>query len=503
MSEHVWLFLLTLSGTLLSGLLLMHPRMPLRFVRCHTAIAALPVFAALAGLWFADGGAGFFWNDRFAWTTVLFTQLLGFVIQRFSVRFMLGERRYRAYFPLMAFTTACVSTAWLSQDIRLLLAGWLLALSGMSGLIGLNAEWRVARAASAMAGRMFAASWLLLGAALAWLAVESGTWSLAQLESGVADIQAWKLTSIGLMVVAAILIVAGQWPFHRWLMDSVATPSPVSALMHAGIVNAGGIILTRLAPMFNGEATQLVLLFAGALSVMLGFGAMVVQADYKRQLVASTVAQMGFMLMQCALGAYLLALVHLFMHGFFKASLFLHAGSVVSRYGESVSSPGVGSPIRKFRFGWLIGAAVFIGVWLQAPAQGSQWINGTIWGLSVLIAWSQLAEGGSEGRLRIRGIALFAAGIAVFLGVHKGLDELLSSSLPGANGPSLVWVLVLLALISTLAAFAAAMYRGGDSPIRTWLFLRLAAIGEPRAYGADPHPLAASDKPNKGGMQLW
>ena len=96
--------------------------------------------------------------------------------------------------------------------------------------------------------------------------------------------------------------------------------------MHAGIVNAGGIILTLFAPLFNGgNLAQITLLILSSISVLMGTGIMFVHVDYKRQLVGSTIAQMGFMLIQCALGAYLAAIIHAVLHGLFKSTLFLQS----------------------------------------------------------------------------------------------------------------------------------------------------------------------------------
>ncbi|MBS4162715.1 NADH-quinone oxidoreductase subunit L, partial [Klebsiella pneumoniae] len=126
---------------------------------------------------------------------------------------------------------------------------------------------------------------------------------------------------------------------------------------------------TRFAPMFSGDVLQIILLVPAALSVLLGTGMMIVQTDYKRQLAASTVAQMGFMLIQCALGAYIAAVIHLILHGLFKAALFLQAGSAVRRYESFASKPG-----RPALF-WNIIGGVFaitlvIGSWVTAADSG-------------------------------------------------------------------------------------------------------------------------------------
>lgn len=130
------------------------------------------------------------------------------------------------------------------------------------------------------------------------------------------------------MVVAAYLKTASL-PFHGWLIGSIEAPTPVSALLHAGIVNAGGFMLIRFQSLLVEHPAALLLLGALALpSVILGPIVMWAQTDYKRSLAWSTVGQMGFMLLQCALGGFAPALLHLFGHGLYKANAFLRSGTL-------------------------------------------------------------------------------------------------------------------------------------------------------------------------------
>ena len=134
---------------------------------------------------------------------------------------------------------------------------------------------------------------------------------------------------VDLLLVIAVIIPT-QYPFQSWLIESVVAPTPVSAIMH-GIVNAGGIILTRFSPVFDNNIALTLLLIISSISVLIGSGISLVHVDYKRQLVGSTMSQMGFMLVQCALGVYS-AIIHLILHGVFKATLFLQSGSIVKRF---------------------------------------------------------------------------------------------------------------------------------------------------------------------------
>ena len=121
---------------------------------------------------------------------------------------------------------------------------------------------------------------------------------------------------------------SAQFPFHLWLIGTIEAPTPVSALMHAGIVNAGGFLVNRLAPLFGLAPTTLHLMFViGCVTALIGATAMLTQTSVKRRLVYSTMGQMGYMVMECGLGAFALAVFHLCAHGLFKATLFLNSGS--------------------------------------------------------------------------------------------------------------------------------------------------------------------------------
>ena len=326
-------FFILLGFSVLSALLLLFSRIPLNFVRIHIGIISLPPIVALLALVSNNGTVSFGpWRfDSLSWMLALFVLTIGLIVQRYSVRYLLGDRYYRKYFALLTLTTVADSVAWLSNDIRLLLVCWGATLLGLTLLIGLKREWLVARNASAISGRMFALSWFILLIAVIWVTHETGYWQLSLIftSNSLSQLTSWERTCINLLLIVSVVIPAAQWPFQRWLLDSVVAPTPVSAVMHAGIVNAGGMILTRFAPLFSGDVAQIILLVMSSISVLIGTGMMLVQVDYKRQLVGSTIAQMGFMLIQCALGAYLAAIIHAVLHGLFKSTLFLQAGSAI------------------------------------------------------------------------------------------------------------------------------------------------------------------------------
>ncbi|HVM14628.1 MAG TPA: proton-conducting transporter membrane subunit, partial [Egibacteraceae bacterium] len=139
-----------------------------------------------------------------------------------------------------------------------------------------------------------------------------------------------------LPVVAVLLAVAcisrcALVPLHRWLPATIVAPTPVSALLHAGVVNGGGVLLVRLAPVFGSSAAATHVAFAaGAVTAWYATTVMLVRSDVKGNLAWSTAGQMGFMTVQVATGVFAAAVVHIVGHGMYKAALFLGAGNLVT-----------------------------------------------------------------------------------------------------------------------------------------------------------------------------
>ena len=137
---------------------------------------------------------------------------------------------------------------------------------------------------------------------------------------------------VAVPLAVAAMARSAQWPFHSWLPDTMEAPSPVSALLHAGIVNAGGILLIRCAALLARSPESCMLLAGvGTVTIVLGSLAAAQQVRLKQSLAWSTVAQMGFMTVQCAVAAYPAALLHVIGHGAYKAAAFLGSGDPPKR----------------------------------------------------------------------------------------------------------------------------------------------------------------------------
>ena len=264
-----------------------------------------------------------------AWVVVTF---ISGVVHSYARRYMAGDgRRDEFHGRIFAFTLVVV-TVTAADSVVLFVASWLGMGLVMASLVGHARGWEQARAAGALARRYFLASSGLLGASLALLAWATGRTAIS---SVLARVDALPTPVVVLAVggvALAAMVQSALFPFQTWLLSSMTAPTPASALMHAGFVNAGGILLTRFAPLVTADPAMMQLLVVvGATSAVLGQLTLLVQTDVKRKLGASTVAQMGFMILQCGLGFFAAAVTHLVLHGFYKAYLFLSSGTAVER----------------------------------------------------------------------------------------------------------------------------------------------------------------------------
>ncbi|MFV2046093.1 NADH dehydrogenase subunit 5 [Metabacillus sp. YM-086] len=504
LSSLLALFFIMLIASGLSGLLFLHPRVPLNFVRIHIGIVALPPLVSLLALVNTSGNevVGLWYLDTLAWLMAFFVLLIGFIIQRFSVRYLLGDRSYRKYFTLFTFTTGVASIAWLSGDLRLMIISWGATLVGLTLLISLNSGWKVASEAAKVSGRLFTLSWFSLLFAVIWLFQGTGQWQLsfALTNENLAQLEAWERTGINLLIVLAVIIPAAQWPFQRWLIESVVAPTPVSAIMHAGLVNAGGIMLTRFSPLFSGDLASIILLILASISVLIGSGISLVHVDYKRQLVGSTIAQMGFMLIQCALGAYLAAIIHLILHGLFKATLFLQAGSALSSFKVS-TRVNERSSYLWIMAGRTLGLIVGVAFWIMAPGEGYQLISALILAWSLSVSWTQLIALG-EGRIgRIAGLSFLGGAAIVYFIIHNLFYELLHTTVYQSVQPPMSVVVLVVSLLLLGSAIGMWAAHNRSSVSFAVLYLWLVQLGEAKTKSVESHPNYLKQYLSQGGNQ--
>ncbi|WP_251342295.1 proton-conducting transporter membrane subunit [Haloplanus halophilus] len=291
------------------------------------SIAALVVRIRIGGGWEVPGVIAVDGLTVLMWAVVTF---FSGIVHSYSRRYMAGSTHETKFFVTTFGFTVVVMGLVAADHLALFGLLWLAMGLLMAELVGTVSGWDQARAAAAVARRYFVASSALLGVALAalWWATGAATVSGIGAAADTLGGPVW-LVAAGALVLAA-MIQSALIPFHSWLLSSMTAPTPASALMHAGFVNAGGILLTRFAPVVTVDATlMLAVVAAGAASASGGKLLKSVQTDIKGKLGCSTVGQMGFMIMQAGLGFFGAAITHLILHGFYKAYQFLSAGEQV------------------------------------------------------------------------------------------------------------------------------------------------------------------------------
>jgi len=276
----------------------------------------------LAGLFAVDG------LTVVMWVTVTF---FSGIVHSYSRRYMAGSRTVDRFFARVFAFTLVVLVLVAADNLALFAAAWLAMGLVMADLIGHADGWPQAQAARSLARRYFVASSALVAVALATLWWQTGVTTVTDLASAVgATSSTVTVFAAGALLLAA-MIQSALLPFHTWLLSSMTAPTPASALMHAGFVNAGGILLVRFAPVVSVDpGVMLAVVLVGAASALGGKLLKTVQTDIKGKLGCSTVGQMGFMLMQAGLGFFGAAITHLILHGFYKAYQFLSSGSQIA-----------------------------------------------------------------------------------------------------------------------------------------------------------------------------
>ncbi|WP_339710010.1 proton-conducting transporter membrane subunit [uncultured Sphingosinicella sp.] len=265
-----------------------------------------------------------------SFTIGLLTIFVAAIIATFSLRYMRSDSRSARFFLTLSALVASVLTLLFTNNILVLGAAWCFSGWLLAGVIGHSKSWAEAHAAARRTRATFFLGDTALLAALALLGWHAGSLQLDGVLASAVTLPASVKSVVALLLVVTAATRCAQPPFVGWLLSSMTAPTPVSALMHAGLVNAGGFLLIRFAPLLEAAPfARTVAVVVGLCGAIYGIGIMMVRPDVKRSLAGSTVSQMGFMIMSCGLGAYAAALWHIIAHGLFKAWLFLGSGSMI------------------------------------------------------------------------------------------------------------------------------------------------------------------------------
>ena len=329
--------------------------------------------------------------DQLSMCFVLLITGVGTLIHVYSIGYMDHDKDRRRFFGYLNLFIAAMLLLVLADSYLLLYVGWEGVGLASYLLIGF---WSFVPAYAAAAKKAFVANRVGdfgLSIAIMIMFWQFGTVSFKGVFSSAGGASEGALTAIGLMLLLGACGKSAQFPLQSWLGDAMAGPTPVSALIHAAtMVTAGVYLVVRSAAIFDGAPNaQLVVVIVGAVTLI--FGAIIGTAkdDIKKALAASTMSQIGYMMLAAGLGpiGYAFAIFHLLTHGFFKAGMFLGAGSVMHGMNDQVDMRRFGgiSTVMKvtwvtFGLGWLaiIGVPPFSGFWskdkiIEAAFVGDGW----------------------------------------------------------------------------------------------------------------------------------
>ncbi|WP_298207681.1 proton-conducting transporter membrane subunit [Ferrimicrobium sp.] len=280
--------------------------------------------------------------DQLTVTLLVLVCGVGAVVQSFALRYLLMDRRARRFCAAANVVVVAMAVVSTSTTAAGLVVAWVAAGIGFVVVVGARPDLPGVRWSAQRTLEMFALGDLALVAALALIWMRAGNVDL--ISAGAMRLAAGRIGGlsgvVALLIVIAALTRSAQGPFGRWLPGTLSAPTPASALLHAGVVNGGGILLIRLGALTGDSMLAMVAAFAVAAgTATVATALMTRKPDIKGALVFSTMGQMGFMIAECAVGAYLAALVHLVGHGMYKATLFFGSGSQVPRLGQAPTAP--------------------------------------------------------------------------------------------------------------------------------------------------------------------
>ncbi len=404
--------------------------------------------------------------DALSAVMLLVVSFIGWVVVRYASTYLDGEARQGAFTGWLCLTLAAVALLVVAGNLVQLALAWIATSLFLHKLLLFYPDRIAARRAARkkfVVARLADAA--LLGAA-ALLFAAYGTADIAAILKAARAAAGGDLAvGAAAFLALAAMLKSAQFPAHGWLTEVMETPTPVSALLHAGVINAGGFLLIRFADVIllaPGVLAALVLI--GGFTALFASLVMLTQPAVKTSLAWSTVAQMGFMIFECGLALFPLALLHIAAHSLYKAHAFLASGSAVEKVAAirrpgPVAVPGAGAVSRAFLAALVIYVLVGLGFGFahkspQAIALGAILIFGVAY---------MLAQGFADAApvALTRRTAVYAVGTSVsYFALQMAATSLTAGVLPVTPAPGpLEWGLITLAVFSFgLAAIVQAMF---------------------------------------------
>ncbi len=372
--------------------------------------------------------------------------LLGFIIMKFSHNYLDGDERQGVFLGRLAAAIAGVQLLVLAGNLGVLLTAWIFTSIALHRVLLFYPERPGAVVAARKKFIMARLSDVCLTGAVVLLYFQFGSGNLEVIFQEIRNTYASGLPLVGietaaLLLALAALLKSAQFPTHGWLIEVMETPTPVSALLHAGLLNAGPFLIVRMAYIMDVSTyAPFILISIGGFTALFASVVFLTQTSVKTALSYSSVAHMGFSLFVCGLGVYPAAMLHLVAHSFYKAHAFLSSGSAIDVLRASkIAATKKKVSLAGMANGIILALGVYVGFSL-------------IWGINPVDEFSLLAVG-----------AIIA----------MGLSRIFTSALDSTGSMALVLRACLLALLVAGAFFTL------ESASRYWLAAQVPALTQP------------------------
>jgi NAD(P)H-quinone oxidoreductase subunit 5 len=363
--------------------------------------------------------------------------LVGAVVSTYARNYMAGDAREAYFHKWMVLTLAAILTLIVSGNLLMLSLAWIATSLCLHRLLLFYPDRPAAVMAahkkfvfSRIGDASLLVAILLIGSTLHTLDLGSVYAAMADIEGPLPATLQW---AAWLIVLAAVLKCA-QFPFHGWLIQVMEAPTPVSALLHAGIVNAGAFLIIRMSPVMSLSGTAMdALAIIGLVTLAVASLVMLTQTSIKVSLAWSTSAQMGFMLLEAGLGLYSLALLHLVAHSLYKAHAFLASGSSVDGFRGPAVPFSAGPPqpwhwLVAFQGALLMALVAGIAFGVDPAEQPALIVTGAIVAVAVAQLLLQALVLAENAALLLRATALGAFVCFAYFGLHAGFEHAIAGS---------------------------------------------------------------------------
>ena len=425
-----------------------------RAARTAAAVAFVAALVAAVAYFIADttgpaGGVAFgaaevgltVYYDALTAIMALLVAFVGVIVIDYSRNYLDGDPQQGRFIKWLCLTLTAVLTLIISGNLLQFTLAWVATSLSLHQLLVFYGDRRAARLA---ARKKFIASrlgdvCLIVSMGLIysmWGSLDFGTIFAAANEAHQTGEAPAGLHWVAMFLVIGAMMKSAQFPFHGWLTEVMETPTPVSALLHAGIINGGGFLILRLSDVVSLSVPALQMLaVVGGFTAIFGSVVMLTQNSVKVSLAWSTIAQMGFMMLQCGLGAFSAAALHIVAHSLYKAHAFLTSGSVIDLSRSSWVAQPHGKP-HPARLALALGGAVGLtwGVSLAFGASLTEAPGVFALGAILVMGVMHLVANAIDERpsffVIVRGIGLAVGVAVVYFGLQAGFEQLMTGSLP-------------------------------------------------------------------------